>query len=149
MSQSLVKNYIHIVFSTKGRKDLISPEISSRLFPYMYGIFKNMKCYPKLIGGHVNHVHILCQLPKTLALSKLIEQLKSGSSKWLKADNRLENFAWQNGYAAFSVQYNNVLTVVDYIANQEVHHQNLSFEDELRKLLIENALDFDERYLWD
>ncbi|MEJ7646190.1 MAG: IS200/IS605 family transposase [Chryseolinea sp.] len=149
MPQSLVQNYIHIVFSTKGRKNLISSEIGGRLYPYLYGISKNMNCYPKLIGGHLNHVHILCDLPKTVCLSKLIEQLKSSSSKWLKTQNRLDNFAWQNGYAAFSIQYSNVSTVVNYIANQEIHHQTITFENELRRLLKENALEFDERYLWD
>jgi REP element-mobilizing transposase RayT len=108
MPQSLVQNYVHIVFATKGRKNLIN--------------------------GHMNHIHILCQLSRTIPISKLIEQLKSASSKWIKAENNLENFAWQNGYSAFSVQYNNVVTVVDYIANQDAHHQKLSFEDELRKL---------------
>jgi len=67
----------------------------------------------------------------------------------VKDTKQVDNFAWQNGYAAFSVQYNNVVTVVDYITNQDIHHQELSFEDELRKLLSENALEFDERYLWD
>jgi len=149
MPQSLVQNYLHIVFATKGRKNLISPDIAGKLYPYLYGISKGMDCYPKLIGGHLNHVHILCQLPKTVSISKLIEQLKSSSSKWLKTQNTVDNFAWQNGYAAFSIQYNMVVTVVDYIANQETHHRKLTFEDELRKLLRENALEFDERYLWD
>jgi hypothetical protein len=127
----------------------INPHIAAKLYPFLSGILRNMNCFPTLTGGHLNHVHILCQLPKTIALSKVIEQLKSGSSKWLKKENQVDNFAWQGGYAAYSVQYNNLAVVQDYIGNQDVHHMRLSFEDELKMLLSENSMKYDERYLWD
>ncbi|MEJ7644483.1 MAG: IS200/IS605 family transposase [Chryseolinea sp.] len=149
MGQSLVKNYVHVVFATKGRKSFISSDIANKLYPYLNGICNNMNCYPQLIGGHVNHVHILCHLSKNVALSKFIEQLKSSSSRWLKAQEELMDFSWQNGYSAFSVNNRGLNNVREYIANQHVHHRRLTYEEELRSLLIENELPFDERFLWD
>jgi REP element-mobilizing transposase RayT len=149
MPQSLVKNYIHVVFSTKGRTSFISDNVAAKLYPYLNGICNNLTCYPTLIGGHTDHVHILCNLSKNITLSKFIEQLKTGSARWLKSQENVSTFAWQNGYAAFSVNYNALDIVKEYIANQNRHHREMTFEDELRRLLIENDLNFDERYLWD
>jgi putative transposase len=96
MGQSLVKNYLHIVFSTKHRQPLIHPPIEAELHKYLGGICSNLECHPVMIGGYTDHVHILCTLSKKLALVKLLEEIKSHSSKWIKTkDQSLSNFYWQ------------------------------------------------------
>src|SRR4051794_26166020 len=102
MGQSLVKNYLHIIFSTKYRQPLIHEVIENELYAYLGGICKNLECHPIKIGGYTDHVHILCMLSKKLTLIKL--QVKSHSSKWMKTKgDNLKNFYWQDGYGAFSV----------------------------------------------
>ncbi len=118
MRQSLVKNYLHIVFSTKYRQPLILERFEDELYSYPGGICKNMECQPLKIGGHIDHVHILCMLSKKIALMKLLEEVKSHSSKWMKTkDKKLENFYWQDGYGAFSVNPSQTEVVMAYIAN--------------------------------
>jgi REP element-mobilizing transposase RayT len=85
MGQSLVKNYIHIVFSTKYRQPLISEAIEDELYSYLGGICKKLECQPIKIGGYYDHVHILCMLSKKITLMKLVEEIKSHSSKCLPA----------------------------------------------------------------
>ena len=104
MGQSLVKNYLHIVFSTKLRAPIIHPPYSLELYSYLGGICNNLESHVVKIGGYTDHVHILCMLSKKIALTKLIEELKSHSSKWMKTkDQTLKSFYWQDGYGAFSV----------------------------------------------
>jgi len=150
MGQSLVKNYVHIVFSTKYRQPLIQPPVEQELHAYLGGICKNLECHPLIVGGYTDHIHILCQLSKKIPLMKLIELLKSNSSKWIKTMGEpYSTFYWQDGYAAFSVNYKGVERVREYIRNQHDHHQRKNFQTELRKLLIENKIEFDEKYVWD
>ena len=102
MSQSLIKIYVHIVFSTKYRRSLIDDEISNELFNYIGGICKNLECYPLQVGGYRNHVHSLVNLSKKIAVMDLLEEMKKNSSKWIKTKgSRYKNFYWQGGYAAF------------------------------------------------
>jgi putative transposase len=98
MGQSLVKNYIHIIFSTKHRQPIILPEYENELHSYLGGTCKNLDCQPIKVGGYTDHIHILCMLSKKIALMKLLEELKSHSSKWMKTkDELLKNFYWQDG----------------------------------------------------
>jgi putative transposase len=150
MGQSLVKNYIQIVFSTKHRQPLIQAPYEEELHGYLGGICKNLECQPIKIGGYTDHVHILCMLSKKIALMKLVEEVKSHSSKWVKTlDASLKNFYWQDGYGAFSVNPSEVGTVIDYIGNQHAHHSITSFQDEYRGLLKLYDMPYDERYVWD
>ena len=98
MSQSLANIFVHIVFSTKQRQAWINGEICNNLHAYLAGILKNKNCHPYQIGGTLDHIHILCTQSKNITLSTLIEELKTGSSKWMKAKNN--NFYWQHGYGA-------------------------------------------------
>lgn len=149
MGQSLVKNYIHIVFSTKYRESLINPPIERELYSYLAGICNNLECYPVVIGGYTDHVHILCMLSKKIALMKLVEEVKSHSSKWIKTkDESLKNFYWQDGYGAFSVNPRGLDIVIDYINKQHEHHTGKSFQEEYIGLLEEHSAAFDERYVW-
>ena len=150
MGQSLVKNYIHIVFSTKYRQPLIHSLYENELHSYLGGICKNMECWPIKIGGYTDHVHILCMLSKKIALMKLLEEIKSHSSKWMKIKNKsFNNFYWQDGYGAFSVTPSEVDRVIAYIANQHEHHNKKTFQVEFRGFLKKNNVEYDERYVWD
>ena len=150
MGQSLTKNYIHIVFSTKNRFPLINPSFEGDLHAYLGGICKNLDCPVIAIGGHVDHVHILCLLSKKIALMKIMQKVKAGSSKWIKTKYpALQNFYWQNGYGAFSVNHKEVETEANYINNQHEHHKKKTFQEEYRSFLSKNNIEFDERYIWD
>ena len=128
MGQSLVKNYMHLIFSTKHREQLISESLSDALYNYMGGVCNGIDCKPLKIGGGGDHVHILCMLSKKIALIKLLEEVKSHSSKWAKVTvPGLKNFYWQDGYGAFSVNPSETEKVINYISNQRIHHQKITF----------------------
>ncbi len=150
MGQSLVKNYIHLVFSTKYRQPFIHEPVESELYAYMGSICKGLECHPIKIGGYTDHVHILCMLSKKIALMKLLEDVKSDSSKWIKTKgDDYKNFYWQNGYGAFSVNPAEVDRVIAYIANQHEHHRKKTFQEEYRAFLKKYKVEYDERYVWD
>ena len=150
MGQSLVKNYLHIVFSTKYRQKIIHPPYEEELHAYLGGICKELGCTPIIVGGYTDHIHILCMLSKKIALMKLLEELKSHSSKWIKTkDKSLKNFYWQEGYGAFSVKPSEVESVIQYISNQKEHHRKKTFQDEYRDFLEQYEVEYNERYIWD
>lgn len=150
MEQSLVKNYLHIVFSTKNRQPLIASPVEAELHSYLGGISNNLDCPVLKVGGYTDHIHILCLLSKKLALIKLMEELKSHSSKWIKTKGvGYENFYWQDGYGAFSVNPSEVDTVCAYIDNKHEHHRKKSFQEEYRAFLKKYKVDYDEKYVWD
>ena len=150
MGQSLVQNYMHIVFSTKHRQPLITGEIEEELHKYIGGICNRLDCQVLIVGGYVNHIHILCMLSKKIALVKLLEEVKSHSSKWVKTKGKkYEKFYWQDGYGAFSVNPSQVDVVIDYIKNQHIHHQKNTWESEYRSFLIKYNVAYDEKYVWD
>jgi REP element-mobilizing transposase RayT len=150
MSQSLVKNYIHIVFSTKYRQPLIHPPIEAELHSYLGGECNRLECQSIKVGGFTDHIHVLCMLSKKIALMKLVEEIKSHSSKWIKTKgDDYSNFYWQDGYGAFSVNPAQVDAVIQYIANQHEHHSKKTFQDEYRAILKKYGMEYDERYVWD
>ena len=150
MPRSLVKNYLHIIFSTKNRYPFISEHIMEELFCYIGGTCKNLECNPIIVGGHNDHVHILCSLSRKITLMKLIEELKTHSSKWIKTKGQqYENFYWQNGYGGFSIHPKQIDSVKNYILSQNEHHKKRSFRDEYRAFLKEYDINYDEKYLWD
>jgi REP-associated tyrosine transposase len=150
MPQSLAKIYVHLIFSTKNRQPLLDEDIRTELTSYIGGVLKNLDCQPIEIGGTKDHVHILCCLSKNLALSKLIEEIKTSSSKWVKAkESTLAQFHWQNGYGAFSVSQSHLNAVVRYIRQQEEHHRKVTFQEEFLEFLKKYRVPYDERYVWD
>lgn len=150
MGQSLVKNYIHIVFSTKHRRPLIHLPVEAELHSYLGDICNKLDCWVIKVGGYTDHIHILCMLSKKIALMKLVEELKSHSSKWIKTKGmEYENFYWQDGYGAFSVNPSEAYVVINYIANQHRHHSRKTFREEYRVFLKKYDVDYDERYVWD
>ena len=149
MSQSLANILIHIVFSTKNREAKLSRNICQELYAYIATILKQHSCHPYKIGGIEDHIHILCSLSKTISIAKLVEEIKTSSSKWIKTKgNEFINFSWQNGYGAFSISPAHIKPVYSYIENQEKHHVKFTYRDELKKLLNKYSIDYDERYLW-
>lgn len=150
MGQSIVQIYVHIVFSTKHRQALIQPPVDQELHAYLGGICNRLGCQTIIVGGFTDHVHLLCKLPKKLAISKIIEELKSHSSKWIKTKGKsYQNFYWQEGYGAFSVNPYEVDKVVDYISNQHIHHAKKTFQDEYRAFLKKYDIDYNELFVWD
>ncbi|WP_044272009.1 transposase [Bacteroides timonensis] len=148
MSQSLSKNYIHLTFSTKYRKDSIRKEDLPEMFSYISGILKNIDCPSIIVGGITNHIHVLCVLNKNIALTKMVEEIKKSSSKWIKGKGiYYQWFSWQEGYGAFSVSQSKVDVVTRYICRQEEHHKKISFEDELKMFLKEHGVEYNEQYL--
>jgi len=150
MAQSLSKVYVHITFSTKLRQNIIAEAIEKSLFNYIGGICKGLECNPIRVGGHKNHIHILCLLSKKITQIKLLEEVKKQSSKWIKKqDGNFRNFYWQDGYGIFSVNPSEIDIVANYINNQNEHHKKLTFEDEFRAFLKKYEVDYDEKYVWD
>jgi putative transposase len=149
MSQSIAINPIHIVFSTKERSPFITTGIEDEVFKYISGICKEVSCPPIIVGGHEDHIHILCELSKNIAIADLLKQIKTSSSIWVKSHLKIGNFYWQTGYGSFAVAQEKIPLLKEYIANQRAHHQQLSFKDEYLVLLKKNNAPFDERYLWD
>jgi REP element-mobilizing transposase RayT len=111
---------------------------------------RNLKC-PSIITGVVeDHVHILCNLHRTISIAQLVEEIKTGSSKRIKEEGpNLRDFHWQNGYGAFSVSQSSVEQVKGYIANQEEHHRKTTFQEELRLMFERHGIEYDERFVWD
>ena len=147
MGRTFISNRVHIVFSTRHRKDLISEPNQCLLWAYMAGIGNNLRAQVFKIGGTSNHVHGLIALPATMSLAAAVQKIKGNSSKWMH-ENGVNDFEWQEGYGAFSVSASNFDAVVHYIENQAEHHAKHTFEDEFRSLLIRYGVPFHEQYMF-
>ncbi len=136
MPQSLSRVYTHITFSTKNRVKLIDESIKRNLFEYLGGICKGLECMPIKVGGHEDHVHILCTLSRKVTQATLLEKLKKESSKWIKTkDKKYQKFYWQSGYGIFSINPTEIDTVVKYIEQQPEHHKTKTFQEEFKAFL--------------
>jgi REP element-mobilizing transposase RayT len=150
MPRTYTQTLFHIVFSTKNREPWISGDVRSRLYKYIGGLVRAQDCVLCDINGVEDHVHLyLCSRPD-IDLSKLMRTTKSRSSKWVHDTfPRLRAFAWQEGYAAFSVSKSQEIAVKRYIANQAEHHRMESFKSELIRLLDAHGIEYDERYVFE
>jgi REP element-mobilizing transposase RayT len=150
MAQSLSNVLLHIVFSTKHRRPWIDAAIEQELFKYLATVCNTLGRPSHGIGGADDHVHIACSLSRTVTVSKLVQELKQDSSKWIKTKGeRLADFSWQNGYGTFSVGQSQLDDLRGYIATQREHHQRISFQDEYRRICARYGVAIDERYVWD
>ena len=138
--------HYHIVFGTKARRPLIRPEWRGRLHEYLGGTLRGLGGVGETVGGVADHVHLLVSLKTTDAPAELVRELKKASSVWA-AEKYEPLFAWQDGYAIFSVSWTHVPVVRRYIANQEAHHRQTAFGDELKRLLEKNGVKYDPNYL--
>ena len=141
MSHTFTTNIVHCVFSTKGRSSLINDEIREKIWSYLSGILTNIRVPLLAIGGIADHVHLLIALPPTQNLAKVICDLKANSSRWLNENGT--RFAWQEGYAAFSVSPSRIEAVQRYIHGQAQHHQKRNFQEEFLELLRKSGIPFD------
>ena len=151
MPQSLIKIIVHIVFSTKDRVELISPEIERELFKYISGIVTANGGRLIIANGTANHIHLLISIGR-MDIGELIGHIKRDSSLLVKKKYPGNSkFYWQRGYGAFSIGQSQVPAVSEYIRNQKTHHlrKSLSFEDEFRDLCRKYEVEIDERYCWD
>lgn len=151
MPQSLSQVWLHIVFSTKERQPFLhDSKFRDEMFRMLGHSLGEIGCFPKISGGWIDHVHVLCGLSRTLSIAQLVEHIKTETSRWAKKQSRnTKVFGWQNGYGAFSVSHSNLDRVVRYISNQEQHHKRWSFQHEFRELCRKHNVEIDERYVWD
>lgn len=146
MPSTLTSLNVHALFSTKERRPLIKPEFKDDLFAYVGGISNDLGSVPLAIGGIEDHIHLLLSLRSWHRVDYLLRDIKSKSSKWVKNEKN-SIFKWQSGYAAFSVSPTRTDAVRQYILNQENHHREASFEEELVSLLDEAGIEYDPIYL--
>ena len=150
MSQSLANIVVHLVFSTKGRRPLLRDDERGQLHAYIAGILKNHDSPLIEINSVRDHIHILFAQSKNHAPAKIVEQVKTWSSVWLKQHHAwYADFAWQGGYGEFSVSPRQVEAVRRYIRRQQEHHAQKDFQTEFRHFCERNAKPLDDRYAWD
>ena len=150
MAHSYVSQLLHCVFSTKQRRPLITPELQARILPYMDGIARENKMKLIHAGGVDDHAHLLLSLSKTLSISKGLQLIKGGSSKWVH-DTFPEHrfFEWQEGYGAFSISVSEKQRTIRYIYNQAEHHKKVDFKTEYLSFLDAHGMEYDIRHVFD
>ena len=150
MANTYTQIYLHIVFSVKGRLNLIQKDWKEELHKYICGIVnrQNEKVYA--IGGVADHVHILISIKPNIAISDLVREIKANSSKWVNGKRFvLGKFEWQEGFGAFSYAQSQLNAVINYINTQEHHHKNKTFKEEYLDLLSKFSIEYEEKYLFD
>jgi putative transposase len=147
MSHTYTANLLHVVFSTKQRHDLIPSALQPRLWAHMAEIGRNRAIHILAVGGIANHAHALLSLPPVMPLAKAAQALKGISSKWMNEIGR-GGFAWQEGYAAFSVSRSQMSSVINYVNSQPEHHRKHSFESKFLSLLTKHGIEYDPKYVF-
>ena len=148
MSHTSSNIVLHLIYSTQGRRPLIKPDFRDKLFSYLGGIIREMLGTALIVNGTADHVHMLIRIRPAHSAAEIARVVKANSSRWVheKWDSK---FAWQTGYAVFSVSESNVAGVTKYIAGQEEHHRKHTFQEELVAFLKKNNVPYDEKYIWD
>lgn len=150
MPQSLSYVLVHIVFSTRDRRPMLEDEIRPKMHAYLASAINGSENICVRIGGVADHVHVAMFLSRVDSMARVIERLKVSSSKWIKTqDPRFARFAWQRGYAVFSVGLGDRPALVRYIDDQVRHHQRRDFQGEMRAMFAKYNVSFDERFVWD
>jgi putative transposase len=150
MPQSLSRILVHLIFSTRNRVGVLSPEIQNELFPYLAVVLRESGCPALKVGGFTDHLHLFFGLSPTLSIAEVVEAVKTSSSKWIKTKGaEFVEFHWQGGYGSFSVSQSEAETVIRYIEKQEEHHRKMTFQEEFRKFLERYKVAYDEQYVWD
>jgi len=144
------KLYAHLVFTPKGRTSMLTDSIRAKTHKYIYGIIIEKKCFPVVINGTRDHIHILAGFSPTIAISDLVRDIKRSSSLFINERNKSYlKFRWQEGFAAFTVGYRELDIVYKYILNQEEHHFKNSFRNEYMGMLEEQGIEFKNEYLFE
>ena len=147
MGSTYLSLHYHIVFGTKNRLPLIDGHWRTRLHDYLGGTLRGLGGFPERIGGTADHVHLLVSLKATHCLADIMRELKKSSSVWVHDELAVKQFAWQEGYAGFTVSASALSAVTRYIDNQEEHHRVKSFREELVEMLEKAGVDFNPAYL--
>jgi len=149
MANTYSQIHLHFVFAVKFRLGLIQPEWKDELYKYITGIVQNNQHKLIIINGMPDHIHIFIGIRPSQSVSELLQDIKANSSKWINDKKFLKTkFEWQEGYGAFSYSKTHVEAVVKYIANQEKHHEKLSFKEEYLDMLNKFEIDYDEKYIF-
>lgn len=139
--------FYHIVFHSKASENVIPDEHCKDLYNYIWGILKNKDSKLYQINGVENHIHLLVDIHPTIAVADFVRDVKSYSSGWLKQIGNFREFkGWAEGYGCFTVSYREKDQIVGYIKKQKEHHKSETFEEEYRKLLVEQGIRIDEKY---
>ncbi len=140
--------FYHIIFCTYRRRDTLPIAHHEELYKYIWGIVKNRKGILYRINGTENHIHILSDLHPTVCLSDFIKEIKTASNRWMKESGNFSSFEhWAEGSCALTYGIRDKDMIVNYIKNQKEHHKTIDFENELKTILVENDIDWDEKYL--
>jgi len=148
MSHSRIQTYVHCVYATTNRQNLIPTNLLEELWAYNIGIGRNKGIPVITAGGIENHIHLLIELPPTLSLAEAISKFKSNSSRWMKTKG-IKDFSWQTGYGAFSVGAKQLGAVTKYIRNQREHHKTQTYEEEFIGFLKRAGIEFDPEHVFD
>jgi putative transposase len=147
MSSTYLSLHYHIVFGTKNREPSIDTIWRTRLHEYLGGTARGLGAYPEIVGGVVDHVHLLIGLKSTHCLSDVMRELKKASSAWVHQEIGEHSFEWQEGYAAFTISSTSLDAVRNYIAEQEEHHRVMPFRKELVAILDKAGIEYDPKYI--
>ncbi len=144
MPHSFNKIWIHAIWATKERYQLIIPTVEKKIYEYMRTQFIELGCLVRIINGMPDHVHCLFLLNPQKAITEIIKQIKGSTSHWINEQNLIkEKFSWQTGYAAYSVSESVLEKVFQYIVNQKQHHQKTTFTKEYDELIKLHGLQND------
>ena len=150
MPQSLSLVIVHVIFSTKERRPFLVPDTRPKIHAYLATVARNADCEAYRVGGVADHVHLAIRLSRSITIAKLVETLKTTSSKWLKTQSPdLKTFSWQRGYGCFSAGPKDLNSLCAYIDQQEKHHRTRTFQEEFRMFLKKYGVEHDEAYMWD
>ena len=147
MASTYLSLHYHLVFTTKNREPLIAPAWRARLHEYLGGTISGLGGFPQGVGGTADHVHLLVGLKATHCLADVLRELKKAASQWVHNEIGLLAFAWQEGYAAFTVSATAREPVQSYVAHQEEHHRLKSYTEELIEMLTRAGIEYDPKYL--
>lgn len=147
MGSTYISMHFHLIIVTKYRKPTMLPAWRNQLHAYLGGCVHRAGGFAEAVGGVADHVHLLVGLRPTHRVSDVMRDIKIASSKWVHAEIKASGFAWQDGYACFSVNYRSIEVVRAYIRNQEAHHRRKGSRQEYLELLREHKLKFEEQYI--
>jgi REP element-mobilizing transposase RayT len=149
MPNTYTQIHIQFVFAVKHRAAIIHDSWKVELFKYITGIVETNKHKMICINGVSDHLHLLIGVRPHQSISDLMQDVKGSSSKWINEKKFLNSkFEWQEGYGAFSYAKSQVKNVIEYINNQEMHHQKRTFREEYLEFLKKYDIDYDERYVF-
>ncbi|MBL7848696.1 MAG: IS200/IS605 family transposase [Cyclobacteriaceae bacterium] len=150
MPNTYTQIYIHVVFAVKGRQNLIYKQNREQLHKYITGIVQERDHKMLAIFCMPDHLHFLVGLKPRMAISDLVRDVKAGSSNFINGQHWIQGkFCWQEGFGAFSYSRSQIDYVIQYILNQEEHHQQESFRTEYVRLLEDFNITYDEKYLFE